>query len=284
MDRVRVDETTSLEWTQAAIASRVDHRLLLLIEDPGAGSPFDTLDRLYPFEKASDRARAYLSAALEHSLFWADYTAPLDFKEGETRGFALRPTYTLARAAIEGAAQAIWLMGSTDPYECLRRHLSLIRWDLQEHRKSKPQTAAKEAVQEREQELLDRVAANFSPDRIRPPNGYLYLIKSACRASDLNLDENHAERLWRAASGATHGKYWPTPELQHVQVGDEYEPGHFRARTTPDPEELTAVVKAAGTMTRYGVLRFADYSGMAIGDLLRQAQEWVFERIPKRSG
>ena len=57
---------------------------------------------------------------------WADYSAPLRFHDEQTINFTLRPTLTLARAAIEASAQAVWLMDTTDPIECIRRHISLM--------------------------------------------------------------------------------------------------------------------------------------------------------------
>jgi len=280
---VPVDNANSRAWTEVAIASRIDHRIMSLVGDPVESSNFRQVNDLYPFEKVSDRARAYLIAALEHMLFWADYAAPLKFHEEQITNFTLRPAYTLARAAIEASAQAVWLMDTRDPLECARRHLCLIRWDLQEHRKSKLDLADKRVVQEREDDLLKRVSQVFTPEKIRPPSGYLEVIRAACRAKELNLDAQNAERLWRAASGAAHGKYWPIVELQQVHVGEEYEPGHFRSVQLPDPTGMTEVLQAAHTISQYGVLRFADYCGADISALLEEAKQWVTRRLPIRS-
>jgi hypothetical protein len=281
---VRVDEENSRAWTEVAIGSRIDHRVLSLVGDPVGHSNFAQVNDLYPFEKVSDRVRAYLAAALEHLMFWADYAAPLRFHEEQVTNFTLRPAYTLARAAIEASAQAVWLMDTRDPMECVRRHLCLIRWDLQEHRKSKLDLVDKRAVEERENDLLKRVSQVFKPEQIRPPGGgYLEVIRSACAANDLDLDAQDAERLWRAASGAAHGKYWPSVELQKVHPGEEYEPGHFRSVQLPDPSGMTEVLRAAHTMSQYGVLRFADYAGAGIQALLEEATKWVTMRLPVRA-
>jgi hypothetical protein len=54
--------------------------------------------------------------------------------------------YTLARAATEASARAVRLTDTRGPVECVRRHLSLMRWDLQEHRKSKLDPGQKEVI------------------------------------------------------------------------------------------------------------------------------------------
>jgi hypothetical protein len=147
---------------------------------------------------------------------------PLIFHPDQVVNVTLRPAYTLARATMEAAAQAVWLMDTRDPIECVRRHLSLIRWDLQEYRKSKTDLSDKQAISATEDDLLHRVSRVFEPGDIKPPRGYLDVIRTACDAKGLDLEADAAERLWSAASGAAHGKYWPTLELQRIQVGEEY--------------------------------------------------------------
>jgi hypothetical protein len=257
---------------------------VILVGDPRAGSNFADVSRLYPYEKVSDRVRAYLMAGIEHMLTWADLTAPLKFHEEQVTNVMLRPAYTLARATIEASAQAVWLMDTLDPIECIRRHLSLMRWDLQEHRKSKLNQVEKDVIKAREAELLRRVSQVFTRDDITPPNTYLDVIRSACTAKGLNLDADAAERIWRAASGAAHGKYWPTLDLQHIQVGEEYEPGHHRTVQLPDASAITEVLEAANTMSQYGVVLYAQYSGVDVAAVLGEAMAWVAERVPLKPG
>lgn len=196
----------------------------------------------------------------------------------------LRPAYTLARATIEASSQAVWLMDTRDPKECIRRHLSLMRWDLQEHRKSKLDQSEKDAIRAREDDLLRRVSQVFQPDDIKPPGGYLDVIRSACAANGLGLEAAAAERLWRAASGATHGKYWPVLELQYTEVGEEYEPGHHRTVQLPSANGITEVLGAANTMSQYGVVLYAQYCGVDVAAVLGEATAWVAERIPLKPG
>lgn len=280
----RVDETNSQAWTAVAHSARVDHQVLCLIRDPEPGSNLAEVAKLYPYEKVSDRVRAYLMAGIEHMLMWADFSAPLKFHEEQVTNVMLRPAYTLARATIEASSQAVWLMDTRDPKECIRRHLSLMRWDLQEHRKSKLDQSEKDAIRAREDDLLRRVSQVFQPDDIKPPGGYLDVIRSACAANGLGLEAAAAERLWRAASGAAHGKYWPVLELQYTEVGEEYEPGHHRTVQLPSANGITEVLGAANTMSQYGVVLYAQYCGVDVAAVLGEATAWVAERIPLKPG
>lgn len=284
MEPLRVDDENSLAWTVVAHTARVDNQVMSLIGDPQPGSNLAHVDDLYPFEKVSDRVRAYLLAGIEHMLAWADLAAPLKLHDDQVMNVTLRPAYTLARATIEASAQAVWLLDTPDPIECVRRHLSLIRWDLQEHRKSKLDPSEKDVIKAREDDLLRRVSQVFQSDDIIAPRSYLDVIKSACDAEGLDLTAAVAERLWRAASGAAHGKYWPTLELQHIQVGDEYEPGHYRTVQLPNASAMTEVLQAANTMSQYGVVLFAQYSGVDVQAVLGEAMAWVAQRVPLKPG
>lgn len=281
---MRVDDENSQAWTAVAHTARVDHRVMSLIGDPQLGSNFADVAKLYPFEKVADRVRAYLMAGLEHMLTWADLSAPLKFHEEQVMNVTLRPAYTLARATIEASSQAVWLMDTRDPVECVRRHLSLMRWDLQEHRKSRLDQSERDIIKAREDELLQRVSQLFEPDEIKAPNGYLDVIKSACNANGLNLEGAAAERLWRAASGAAHGKYWPTLELQDIQLGEKYEHGRHRIIQLPNASTMTEVLEAASMMSQYGVVLFAHYSGADVKAVLGDAMAWVARRVPLREG
>jgi len=108
-----------------------------LIGDPRPGSNFAAVGELYPSGKVSDRVRAYLMAGIEHMLTWTGLTAPVKFHKEHVTSVMPQSAYTLAGAAIEASARAVRLTNTRGPVECVRRHLSLMRWDLQEHRKSK---------------------------------------------------------------------------------------------------------------------------------------------------
>jgi hypothetical protein len=280
-----VDEANQQAWIAVAHWTRINERVLSRVGDPAPGSNFAQVAELFPFEKVSDRARAYLRAGLDHLMMWADYAAPLKFHPDQELNFTLRPTYTLSRSAMEASSQAVWLMDTRDPIECIRRHLSLMRWDLNEHHKSKKGNPAEQAqVELRHNDLLRRVSRVFQPEDIAQPKGYGQVIRRACEATGLELDADTAERLWTAASGAAHGKYWASIDLQTVQVGDEYEPGHHRPVQIPDATAMTEILEAANTLTQYGVLRYADYSGADIPALLNEAVGWVAQNIPVKDG
>lgn len=281
-NRVPVPPDASAAFTEVAQGARLIGHMFRSWGDPAPGSNFAQVNDLYPFEKVSDRANHYVSAALEHLTMWADYAAPLKFHPDAVTVFTMRPAYALARAAMESAAQAVWLMDTTDPVECVKRHLRLIRWDLQEHRKSKSDPVGKQRVRERDAQLLDRVRQVFTEDEIPPPQGYLWVIQQACRPSDLRLDKEAAERLWRAASGAAHGMYWTNLELAQVEAGDEYEPGHFRTFTLPDANAMVEALLAAQVMTQYAALKYLDYAGADIGALFGPARKWLAENVTLR--
>lgn len=70
--------------------------------------------------------------------------------------------------------------------------------------------------------------------------------------------------------------------MQTTHVGQEYEPGHRRAVLIPDPSAMTEVLEAAHKVTSYGVLRFADYSGVDVQALVEEAVGWLAQTIPVR--
>jgi hypothetical protein len=281
-NRVPVPPDASAAFTEVAQGARLMGHMFRSWGDPAPGSNFVQVNDLYPFEKVSDRAHHYVSAALEHLTMWADYAAPLKFHPDAVTVFTMRPAYALARAALESAAQAVWLMDTPDPVECVKRHLRLIRWDLQEHRKSKLDADGKQRVRDRDAQLLDRVRQVFTEDEIPPPPSYLWVIQQACRPEDLQLMGEEVERLWRAASGAAHGMYWTNLELTQVEAGEEYEPGHFRAFTLPDANAMVEALRAAHTMTQYAALKYLDYAGADIGALFGPARTWLAENMTLR--
>src|ERR1700691_88410 len=96
--RKPLDEENQRSWVEIAQSIRVSDRLLSQLSDPRDGSNFSQAEQWFPFEKVSVRARAYLEAALEHLLLWADHAAPLLFHPDHVTKFTLRPAHTLARA------------------------------------------------------------------------------------------------------------------------------------------------------------------------------------------
>ena len=279
--RIPVDPDVSRTWTAIAHSSRYMNRLLSLVSHPAERSNFSQVNRLYASEHASDWHRSYLDAALQHMLLWADIVAPLRFHPEQEVVQTLRPAYTLGRAALEASSQAVWMTGATTPLECTRRHLSLIRWDFDEHRKSLQDDEAKQRVRERDATLLERARGLFEEHELGRPS-LLNVLRDA--ASVIEVDQDDIERLWRAASGAAHGKVWPSMSLQNVVPLNEYEPGHFRAVRIPDAEAMTEILKVADQMITYGVLRHADFCGTNTARLMNDASAWLLSVIPVKDG
>lgn len=237
------------------------------------------VDAMYPHERASNWHRSYLNAALEHLMMWADLVAPLRFDPEQDSTHTLRPAYTLGRAALEAAAQAVWMSAGDSAGDCIRRHLKLIRWDYEEHRKSVQSPEHKRRIREMDELLLNRVQEHVSGDELTVPS-LLVVLREA--ADVIGVSSDDLERMWRAASGAAHGKYWPSVALQHVVPVNEYTPGQLSTLSVPDAARMTEVLRLADRMTTWGVLRHADFSGYEIEPLLSEAKRWLASVVPLR--
>lgn len=88
--KIPVGDTVSRAWTEVAQGSRLANHMLQAMPDPTPSSNFAKVNALYPHEKASDWHRAYLSAALEHLVVWADIAAPLKFHPEHEVTFSFR--------------------------------------------------------------------------------------------------------------------------------------------------------------------------------------------------
>ncbi len=147
----------------------------------------------------------------------------------------LRPAYTLSRAALEAASQAVWVSAGGSAAECARRHLRLIRWDYAEHRKSVQDPAVKQRIRAMDETLLTRVEERLSVDELIVPS-LIAVLRDAAQVIGVSADE--LERVsgepltttsWRAASerrqAASSGRRWRS---KHVVPVDR------RARTQAD--------------------------------------------------
>lgn len=282
--RIPVSQETLETWTALGIGFRfANHMVDSAPLDPRAGSQLQILNDSYPHEKAADWCRGYLNAAVEHLMMWADFAQPLSFNADHVvvhRGF--RPAQTLARAAMESASQAVWMLSGGDERECMRRHLSLIRWDCDEHAKS---MGAEEAKQARGPEgpaarLLER-ASGFSEAETKKPS-HLSVLRAAADAVALDPDE--VELLWRAASGSAHGRRWPALALQNVTPGHEYEPGQYRTFQVPDVEAMTRVLQCAHTFVIGGVVRYLNWLGEDVTAARERSVRAVGMTLPLRDG
>ncbi|MGP9684166.1 hypothetical protein, partial [Brachybacterium sp. AOP3-A1-3] len=183
--------------------------------------------------------------------------------------------------AMEAASQALWITAGGTPRECARRHISLIRWDYEEYRKSGADIQFKKRVKERDENLLARVKSDFTESELKPP-GHLQVLREAAPAAALNAD--HVEAIWRAASGAAHGRAWPALALQHVVPLREYEPGQYTTFRIPDTNAMTDVLNIADAITSRAVLDHAGSCGADVGKLIKDAGLALSRQIPLRDG
>ncbi|RKE64912.1 hypothetical protein [Microbacterium sp. AG238] len=250
------DETEP--WVQVALSARVMQRTLRQIPIPAPGSLLDGARAFFPDETAADWCRSFLAAALEHLVMWADYATPLKYHPEAAVEFALRPAQTLARAALESASQAVWVLSTQDVREASRRHVSLVLADWQEQGKAATDPEVKAKLTQRRADALRLVGGDEK--KFRAPL-YIDLVKDAAAHVRTQLpdalvqDDGAVERLWRASAGSAHGKRWPASELTLT-----FDAGGYHI-TMPDPAAITAILKLADAVMTYGVMRFADFSG-----------------------
>ena len=278
--RIPIPDDQSLRFTELAQGSRLIHQVHSQVGEPAAESNFFRAAELYPFESIAQQSRRYLDAAFEHLLFWADHVAPLKFHPEQITNFTLRPCFTLARAALEASAQAVWLISTTDPVECKRRHVCLRRWDLDEQAKW-AEGERKIELRNEDRDLVARVAKVFTTEQVRPPGGYLQVLQLACTNKDLKLNAGHVERLWRLASGATHGKQWPDEEFRQPAATA---PPELASALFPDTSAMLEILEVAHQMTQIGALQHAAYSGADISALIEDARVWMTENMPLKDG
>lgn len=258
--RARLDRGETEPWIQVAVSARVMRETLRQIPDPASGSLLEVARAFVPEEPPAEWCRSFLSASLEHLVMWADYATPLKYDPEAAVEFELRPVQTLARAALESASQAVWVLSTANVREAARRHLTLVVADWDEQAKASADSDVKDSLRKRRAEALQLL--DVEEKKFRAPN-YLDVVKKAVAhvraelptALRLAHDDAAVERLWRASAGSSHGKKWPASELMTTVDLDG------RQVTMPDPAAITAILKLADAVTTYGVLRFADMSG-----------------------
>ena len=280
--RIAIDRERSRSWVEVAQSARLMRDLLT--ETPPAldGSPFSIIDKELP-ESCEKWCRSYLSSALEHLGMWADYVAPLTFHPDAVVHHEARPAQTLARAALESASQAVWVMASRDPREVLRRHLSLVLADWEEQRKAEVDPERKADLNQQRLDLLSILESHGV--KVDAPS-YLTFVTAAAHEVRTNLSDGdlgnpaQVERLWRAAAGSAHGKMWPSLELR---VSVEVDGRRF---SFPDADAMSAILVLANRVTQYGVFRFIDYAGHEpeLAERLRATSLRWYARIPKVAG
>lgn len=257
-----VDEDEVTRWVIAAHTARLASYMLEEVRDPLPATPLATDDESYPWEKCSSWTRSMLVAALDHLVVWANIIAPQTVFEGMVVRNPPRAYYTLARAGLEAAAQAVWILDQESSTERVDRHLRLLYHDLRQMALAFEMTADERApaVRERMGLVEQRVGDPAAFQRIKKGEPkYSMMIRESAAAIDMKPTQ--LEVLWRSASAAAHGKNWFQHVGYSVAVGEEYEPGYLRARLLPDPAGVTRSVDAAARLTQYGVVRFITRAG-----------------------
>jgi hypothetical protein len=126
----QVAEDEIARWVTAAHTSRLAWYMLDQVHVPLPATPLATDDEAYRWEKCSAWTRSGLVAAIEYLVVWANIVAPQRVFEGMVVRNPPRAYYTLARAGLESAAQAVWVLDQDTSSEGVHRHLRLLYHDL----------------------------------------------------------------------------------------------------------------------------------------------------------
>lgn len=280
-----VTEEVRGAWASLAAATRVDRRVLDQVGDPIEGSDLQTDDRGYRWEKCSAWVAQYLGACLDHLELFANTVQPLQQFEGMTVRNPPRAYFTLARAATEAAAQALWILEPDDTADRVHRHLRLLFHDLRQFELAlrNQDDPRHEQVRARMKAIGERTAGIYSFGSIKSPEPrYLDMIRDGALAVGRQPDE--LETLWRGASAAAHGKNWFQDFGARSVYGEEYESGYYRMTLYPDVDQITSVVQAATDLASRAVGRFTMRSGYDPTPLLNRAMAEVAEMTPVKPG
>lgn len=224
-----------------------------------------------PFENMTWWCHGFLEAAADHLVHWADHAFPSRGRSDVEVHHTLRPAFTLARAALEASAQAIWILSPPSLSQCASRYMVIATWDVAEQYKAATDADVREELQDRRDSIFR--ALGVTPRTFRPPR-YIEMVREAIAfvdAGDRSRVER-AERVWRSAAAAAHGKHWPEFEL--------HDRTHVTGRlfsSVPKIELMTEVLGMASEFLLAGVTLFA----MRVGreNELHQLWDEAAERI-----
>lgn len=252
-----IEREQIVPWIEVAQSARLNADVLERLMPPREGSflrptPDD------PLKNMAWWCHGFLDAAVDHLLLWADYAAPLKFHPEASIAHTLRPAFTLARAAIEAAAQAIWILSPEDPNVRGARYVVLATWDVNEQLKAAVAAEARAELKGRRDEIFAKLGVTARS--FRQPR-YLDMIREAAEFLDLG-DSNPAmspdgiERVWRSAAAAAHGKHWPEFEFH-----DRTDAGEGLFLSVPKTEPISEVLQVAERLTSAGMVLFAMHAG-----------------------
>lgn len=278
-ERVSEEETT--KWAAAAHMARVARYMLDQVVDPTPTSTLASDDATYRWEKCSAWTRSSLVAATDHLILWANIVAPQKLFDGMVVQNPPRPYYTLARAGLESAAQAVWVLKEEESKERVHRHFRLLYHDLRQMALAFEMQGDSRApsARERMSDLQARIGTAYKLGSITKGEPKYSMMVRDC-ATVIGMQPDELEALWRSASAAAHGKNWFQYVGYSMDVGDEYEPGYFRAALHPDPTEITRSITAAASMVNYGVLLFVTRAGYQPQPLVAAAMAKLLAETP----
>lgn len=253
----RLEREEIMPWLEVSVGARLNAEVLGRLMPPSEGS-FLHPSSNDPLKNMTWMCHGFLEAAADHLLLWADYAAPLKFRPDAETVYTLRPAFTLARATMESAAQAIWMLSPEDLVECVRRYARLATWDLIEQTKAAATPEARAELQARLDGIFKMLGGR--PRTFRPPK-YLDIILGAAEFLGLGdvtpaMGPDRLERIWRSASGAAHGKQWLEFELNERE-----EAGDGLVYSTPKIEAISDVLTVAEKLLSAGVILFAMRAG-----------------------
>lgn len=252
---IEVEETRA--WNEAAVGARLNAEVLLRIMPPREGS-FLRPNSDDPLRNMAWFCHGLLESAADHLVLWADYAAPLKFHPDHVTVHALRPVFTLARAAIESASQAIWVLSPEDPKVRGARYIMLATWDLNEQLKAAVDEESRAELKSRRDSIF--AALGVTARTFRPPR-YLDMIREATEFLSLAepvsmTSAGNVERVWRCAAAAAHGKHWPEFELHDRTEVDD---GLFSS--VPKIGAMSEVLEVADCLLSASVVLFAMHAG-----------------------
>ncbi|UCN15837.1 hypothetical protein LFM56_05855 [Cellulomonas iranensis] len=274
--RTEVDAGDIQIWKEAVTRVRLSQAVVEQCGDPMAGSALSEDDASCPATaKISDAARGVLFAALDNLAMWCNAVAPKVYVEGVPSESASRPHFTLARAGIECAAQAGWLLEPEDRATRIERHLRLVLADMGEEQKAAGRhDPAVAAV------LGERIAAlkeDHGPIKAAP--AYLDMVRAT--AGRGGVTDDHAEVLWRTASAAAHGKAWFVGAAHITHLGEEFAEGRFRAVHEVNPRAISAVVGFASKLVLWATFQYVSRLGLDFPSLYSSGLAQVASDLPR---
>lgn len=272
-------------WAEIALKIRAVDTVVHTVTVPAPGSPFAVTDELYPYESSSQWAREPLRSAIDHLTTWVNHAVPLEQHEGQVvvhQGF--RWTFTLVRAALEGAAQSMWLTQAKTTHECVARLIRTVRHDISEETKAWAalgrETAGLESRARGHAERAEQWAQWGKPTQTLP--AMVDLIRNG--AAYEGRDPSALEAMWRVCSAAAHGKDWAIRELQVFTEGHEWRPGQYHLTGYPDPVKLTRMLEDATEILNLAMIRYLTRMGADVEREIRGAVITAAERTPSTDG